>query len=276
MKKNKLAEYAVYAAKGFCVGSAMTVPGVSGGTVAIILDVYDRLIFSVASLFSDLKKNVLFLLTFGVFALLGMVSLSKLILIVSEFAPIPIRFFFIGAILGSVPMLYRKTELKKFNVKSVLFVLFGIVCVFALDFIPGELFELSDTFSVSQIPAFLIGGFALAVALILPGISFSHMLLIFGLYDRFYEALSSFDIVFLLCLCIPILIGTLLTIKLFEFVLKKYPVESYSAILGFAVASIKDIYVGFPSGVAMIIGTVLAFVAGASVVLAISGKQLKD
>lgn len=273
MQKNKLKEYGTYAAKGFCIGSAMTVPGVSGGTVAIILDVYDRLVFSVASIFKDFKKNFLFLCVLGLSMLIGMFSLSKLILFLSELAPIPVRFFFIGAIVGSIPMLYRKTELKKFSSVSLIFALLGVVCVFALDLIPTGLLDLSGSLSVSQIPAFCIGGVALAVSLILPGISFSHMLLVFGLYERFYDALTSFDIPFLICLGIPIAVGILAFIKLLEFVLKKYPMQSYSAILGFVIASIKDIYVGFPSGIGMIIGTILAFIAGLAVVLAVTGAK---
>lgn len=276
MQKNKLKEYGIYAAKGFCIGSAMTVPGVSGGTVAIILDIYDKLIFSIASVFKDLKKNFLFLCVLGFSMLLGMVSLSKLILFLSELAPVPVRFFFIGAIIGSVPMLYKKTELKKFSSVSIIFALLGVVCVFALDLIPAGILDLSDSFSASQIPAFCIGGVALAVSLILPGISFSHMLLVFGLYERFYEALTSFDITFLICLGLPIGIGILAFIKLLEFVLKKYPAQSYSAILGFVVASIKDIYVGLPSGFGMIIGTVFAFIAGFAVVLAVTGAKIID
>lgn len=273
MQKNKLKEYGTYAAKGFCIGSAMTVPGVSGGTVAIILDVYDRLVFSIASIFKDFKKNFLFLCVLGLSMLIGMFSLSKLILFLSELAPIPVRFFFIGAIVGSIPMLYRKTELKKFSSVSLIFALLGVVCVFALDLIPTGLLDLSGSLSVSQIPAFCIGGVALAVSLILPGISFSHMLLVFGLYERFYDALTSFDIPFLICLGIPIAVGILAFIKLLEFVLKKYPMQSYSAILGFVIASIKDIYVGFPSGIGMIIGTILAFIAGLAVVLAVTGAK---
>jgi putative membrane protein len=61
-----------------------------------------------------------------------------------------------------------------------------------------------------------------------------------------------------------------------EFVLKKYPAQSYSAILGFVVASIKDIYVGLPSGFGMIIGTVFAFIAGFAVVLAVTGAKIID
>ena len=276
MQKNKLTEYGAYAAKGFAIGSAMTVPGVSGGTVAIILDIYDKMVFSVASIFKDFKKNFFFLFTVGLAMLLGMISLSKLILLLSNIAPVPVRFFFIGAIVGSIPMLFRKTELKKVSPVSVIFCLLGVVCVFALDLIPSGLLDLSGSFSLAQIPAFLIGGVALAVSLILPGISFSHMLLVFGLYERFYEALTSFDIVFLICLGIPIAIGILAFIKLLEFVLTKYPVQSYSAILGFVIASIKDIYIGFPSGIGMVIGTVLAFIAGGALVLAVTCGKLTD
>ncbi len=264
-------EHAVYALKGFTIGSLMTVPGVSGGTLAIILNIYDKLVSAVANLFSNFKRNFIFLLTVGISLLLGMVTLSKLILLALNYVPIPVSWFFIGSIAGSIPMLFRKTGLRKFSFSALLCALGGIVCVFLLDFIPEGILELSGGFSPVQIPAFCICGIALAIAVIVPGVSFSHMLVIFGIYERFYTALSSLDIVFLLCVGIPTAIALLALIRLFDFLLKKYPAQSYSAILGFVIASVKDIYVGIPSDTIMIIASVAALLCGIAAVFAVTG-----
>ena len=122
-----------------------------------------------------------------------------------------------------------------------------------------------------QIPAFCICGIALAIAVIVPGVSFSHMLVIFGIYEMFYSALSSLDIIFLLCVGIPTAIALLALIRLFDFLLKKYPAQSYSAILGFVIASVKDIYSGIPSDAVMIIASVIALLCGIAAVLAVTG-----
>ena len=271
MSKNKVSEYAVYALKGFAIGSLMTVPGVSGGTLAIVLNIYDKLVSAVATLFSDFKKNFLFLFTVGLSLILGMLTLSNLLLIALNYAPIPVSFFFIGAIVGSVPMLLKKTELRSFSVSAFIFFALGVICVFLLSFIPNGVFELTGKFNPAQIPAFCVCGIALAVAVIVPGVSFSHMLLIFGIYERFYEALSSFDIVFLLCVGIPTAVALLLLIRLFDFLLKKYPAQSYSAILGFVIASVKDVYAGFPDSALLICVSFIALVAGSVAVLALTG-----
>lgn len=268
---NSVKEHAVYALKGFTIGSLMTVPGVSGGTLAIILNIYDKLVSAVANLFSDFKRNFIFLLTVGISLLFGMVTLSKLILLALDYAPIPVSWFFIGSIAGSIPMLFKKTGLKKFSFSALLCALGGIICVFLLDVIPEGILELSGGFRIEQLPAFCVCGIALAVAVIVPGVSFSHMLVIFGIYERFYSALSSLDIVFLLCVGVPTAIALLALIRLFNYLLKKYPAQSYSAILGFVVASIKDIYAGIPSDAVMIIASVFALLCGIAAVFAVTG-----
>ena len=271
MQKSNVKEYGIYALKGFIIGSAMTVPGVSGGTLAIILNIYDKLVSSVASFFSDIKRNTIFLLTVGVSLLVGMFTLSKLILLFLDKAPIPVSFFFIGAVIGSIAMLCKKTGLNKISFSALISALLGVLCVFALDLLPDGLFIFSGNPEISDIPAFSIGGIALAVALIVPGISFSHMLLIFGMYERFYEALSSFDVLFLICIGIPTAIALLALIKLLDFVLRKYAAQAYSAIIGFVLASIKEIYIGFPTDLLNIAVTALSFAVGAVLVLAFTG-----
>ncbi|MBQ6172550.1 MAG: DUF368 domain-containing protein [Clostridia bacterium] len=271
MPKNKITEHAVYALKGFTIGSLMTVPGVSGGTLAIILGIYDKLLSAVATLFSDFKKNIIFLFTVAISLLLGMVTLSRLILLALELTPVPVSFFFIGAIAGSVPMLFKKTGLKKFSISCFICAAVGIACVFLLDLIPDGILEINGGFQISQIPAFIVCGIALAIAVIVPGVSFSHILMIFGIYERFYQALSSLDFIFLLSVGVPTAIALLALIRLFDFLLKKYPSQSYSAILGFVVASVKDIYVGLPSDVVMIIASVAALAVGLVAVLIVTG-----
>ncbi len=271
MPKNKITEHALYALKGFAIGSLMTVPGVSGGTLAIILNIYDKLVSAVATLFSDFKRNFIFLLTVGVSLLIGMVSLSKLILLALNFAPIPVSFFFIGAIAGSIPMLFKKTGLKKFSLSALLCAAGGIACVFLLDLIPEGILELTDGLHLSQLPAFIVCGIALAVAVIVPGVSFSHMLMIFGIYERFYQALSSLDVVFLLCIGIPTAIALLALIRLFDYLLKKFPAQSYSAILGFVVASVKDIFKSMPADVLTALFSLAALLIGIAVVFAVTG-----
>jgi putative membrane protein len=168
-------------------------------------------------------------------------------------------------------MLFKKTGLQTFRLSALLCAAGGIACVFLLDLIPEGILELTDGLHLSQLPAFIVCGIALAVAVIVPGVSFSHMLMIFGIYERFYQALSSLDVVFLLCIGIPTAIALLALIRLFDYLLKKFPAQSYSAILGFVVASVKDIFKSMPADVLTALFSLAALLIGIAVVFAVTG-----
>ncbi|MBQ2882111.1 MAG: DUF368 domain-containing protein, partial [Clostridia bacterium] len=176
-------KHIITAIKAFFVGASMTLPGISGGTTAIILNVYDRLIQAVSGFLSpktfieNLKKNFWFLAIFAVSAVLGLMTLSKALLFITEKFPIPMHFLFTGAVLGSLPMLWKKTDSKKLSPKILLSAIIGLAAVFLTDLIPplsSEMTNITDGLGFSDILTFLISGIVLAFALILPGISFSH------------------------------------------------------------------------------------------------------
>ena len=271
----------VTAIKAFFVGASMSLPGISGGTTAIILNVYDRILKAVSGFFSpktfveNLKKNFVFLAVFGISAVLGLITLSKILLFITEKFPLPMHFFFMGAVLGSLPMLAKKTGVKKISPKILISVFVGIAAVFIIDLIPplsAEATDLTNGFGASELLTFLFSGIAIAIALIIPGISFSHMLLVLGIYETFYEALGSFDIPFLALIGISSLIGIALLIKIFDISMEKYPEITYSMISGFVIGSLKDLYIGLPTAW-MIPVCVLTLACGFSLVYAISPKN---
>ncbi len=274
-------KHIITAIKAFFVGASMTLPGISGGTTAIILNVYDRLIQAVSGFLSpktfieNLKKNFWFLAIFAVSAVLGLMTLSKALLFITEKFPIPMHFLFTGAVLGSLPMLWKKTDSKKLSPKILLSAIIGLAAVFLTDLIPplsSEMTNITDGLGVSDILTFLISGIVLAFALILPGISFSHMLLVMGIYETFYEALNSFNIPFLMIIGISLLIGVALLIKLLAVSMEKFPQISYAVIIGFVIGSLKDLYIGLPTGW-MIPVSLLTLAGGFSLVYAISLKE---
>jgi len=271
----------ITAIKAFFVGASMTLPGISGGTTAILLNIYDKLIQAVSGLFSpktfveNLKKNFWFLAIFAVSAVLGLMTLSKALLFITEKFPIPMHFLFTGAVLGGLPMLWKKTDSKKLSPKIFLSAVIGLAAVFLTDLIPplnSDLTNISDGLGFSDIVTFLISGIVLAFALILPGISFSHMLLVMGIYETFYEALNSLNIPFLLVIGISLLIGIALLIKILAISMEKFPQISYAVIIGFVIGSLKDLYIGLPTGW-MIPISLLTLIGGFSLVYAISLKE---
>ena len=274
-------KHIITAIKAFFVGASMTLPGISGGTTAIILNIYDRLIQAVSELFSpkdfvkNLKKNFMFLAVFAVTAVLGLVTLSQALLFITEKFPIPMHFLFMGAVLGSLPMLWKKTDAKKVTPKLLIGALIGLAAVFIIDLIPpmpSDYTNIADGFGFSEVITFLLSGIVLAFALILPGISFSHMLLVMGIYETFYEAIGTLNIPFLSIIGISLLIGIALLIKVLAVSMEKFPQLTYSMILGFVLGSIKDIYIGLPTGWLIPI-SILTLAGGFALVYAISLKE---
>ncbi len=102
----------------------------------LILGIYDDLIYSVSSFMKHKSASFKFLLLFSAGGILGMFLLSRPILYLIEEFPMPTLYFFMGAVLGGVPLIFKKSELKKFSIRGLFYVVVGIVIVTAVAFIP--------------------------------------------------------------------------------------------------------------------------------------------
>lgn len=260
--------------KGFIVGSTMMVPGVSGGSMAMVLGIYGKLITAVSSFFKDIKNNIAFLAEFAVFALLGIFLCAKPILAVIDMFPKVAMFFFIGLVFGSVPMLYKKSGVKKINFKDVLFFVIGVIIVLSCQFIPKLEFDPNAPFSLSLAVTQCLTGIIVAVGFILPGISFSYLLLILGSYDFIMNAVSNLNILVLIPFGVGFLLGVVLLTKILDICLSQAPEATYLIILGFLIGSIVPIYPGNPAGWEIPL-SVLTFAVGAVIIYMVSMKELK-
>ena len=106
--------------KGLVVGVANIIPGVSGGTMAVVMGIYDKLIGAVSDLRRDFKNSVIYLFPIGVGALLGILLFSYLIEYLLANFTMPTNIFFLGLILGSIPMIYRRATREKLKKVSLL------------------------------------------------------------------------------------------------------------------------------------------------------------
>jgi len=228
--------------KGYIIGSSMSVPGVSGGTMAILLGIYDRLISSISNFLKDIKGNILFLLKVCIGAGAGICSLSFLIKWLLEHFPLPISMFFLGAVVGGIPALYKKTKESPLRISSVIYFLLGLLIVISIGFIPEGSFSISAGSGIIHYIRILLTGIVIALALVLPGISTSHMLLVLGMYDTMLTAITKFDIVFIGILGIATLIGVFLITKPIEWTLNRFPHQTYCMIIGFVIGSTSEIF----------------------------------
>lgn len=259
-------------AKAIAVGGTMTVPGASGGTMAMILGIYEELIESMGNLPGLLAESMSrgsdacarrrlwdslrFLALFCLGALAGMALLARGVLSLLEHYPMAVSYFFLGAVAGGIPLICRQARVKKITWQALFWPLAGLLMVYGLAALPEGLFAagLSGGISSPGTPSFrallfqFLGGCILAVALILPGISVSQMLLMLGLYEPVMEAVSSLHFASLLPLGLGAVLCTLLVTRLLGGAMKRRPQPTYLLILGFVLGSLGELYPGLPEG----------------------------
>lgn len=268
-KSTRTRDYGTVALKGVCVGGSMLVPGVSGGSMAMILGIYDRLIEAVSSFFKHKKESICFLATFSIAAVVGMVLFAKPLLNLIECYPTVMMYFFMGAVCGSIPMIVRKAEVKQFDWKVIVYPVIGLLMMAGIMLLPKDLLSIGDRSNIFSYVPMLIAGIVVAIALVLPGISVSYMLLVLGLYQETMKAISTLDFLFLLPLGIGLILGIILTTKVLEYVMLHYPMATYLIILGFILASCIDVFPGIPSGI-NIVFAILMFFCGLTLLARIS------
>lgn len=227
--------------KGFVIGGTMTVPGVSGGTMAILLGIYDDLIGSVNRVWKDGGRNFVFLLVVAFGGGVGLLTCSGFLLNLLEKYPLYCGYFFVGAVGGGIPLLISSAGIRKIRSVNLLWPLLGLGLVLGIGRLPTGVFQMEVGGGLGFWFVQFLCGLLLAIALILPGISVSHMLLILGLYECIMEAVREFRFLSLLPLMLGVGVGILFFSKYLEKAMKKAPQVTYLVILGFVVASLFQI-----------------------------------
>lgn len=244
IKKIQIKEKIVEAVKAFVTGISMLIPGVSGGTMALVFGFYDKLIKAVSNIFKSFWKSLLVLLFYVIFAVLGFFLFSGVMSWLTDVSSLSVYSFFVGAILGGIPMIFSQTgaTVKTLKYYDFLFFFGGILFVVILSMIPETQIGFSGEKTVFYYLYLLLAGLLIAVALVIPGISFSHMLLVLGLYEPVLNAVKSLDILFLVPIVITAIIGVLLISKLLDKCMTVKPRQTFMMVLGFATASSIDIF----------------------------------
>ncbi|MFR6343683.1 MAG: DUF368 domain-containing protein [Christensenellales bacterium] len=268
----------LYIIFGVIIGVANIIPGVSGGTMAVVLNIYDKLIDSVSNFRKDFKKSIMFLLPIGIGAVLGIVAFSKLIEFLLTNYPLATNFFFIGLILGSIPMIFKRATEDRFRLSSLVpFLLFLIGMLVLSSFSDGAMSgEVVSQLSTGIFIKLLVCSAIAAAAMILPGVSGSMVMVILGTYNTVLTAISSMNILMLVPVGIGVLIGIVGGAKVIDLCLKKFPQATFFAILGLILGSIYPLIAnaGFSFSPEGIVAIVLMIVA-AGISLAFSSEKLK-
>jgi len=244
---------------GLAVGITEIIPGVSGGTIAIILGFYFELIETINHFTENLKKNLQFAIPLVLGMLTGIVLFSSLIHFLLNNYSFPTMLFFIGLITGIIPHIYSKVKEpdRRFEIKELLLIALPFIFLVTLSFLKSASVtnpeEIINTITVSFMIFIFFSGILAAMALVIPGISGSFVLLLLGIYPLAIYAISSIrilltdisDITLMLNICkvlgplgIGVIIGGLSMVRLIEKLLKNYHKILYSVILGLLAGSV--------------------------------------
>lgn len=242
--------------KGIVIGTANIIPGVSGGTMMVSMGIYDKLIHCITHLFSELKENIKFLLPIFLGAGAALIGLSFVIEPAFAYFPLQTNCLFIGLIIGGIPAIIRnlkdsdgKVRIKLSYIIPFLIFFAIVVGMAAIGEKEGAAADLSLSLW-SVIKLFVVGVIA-AATMVIPGVSGSMMLLLLGYYNpiiatinNFIKSLVALDVQGILHGCgvlIPaglgMIVGIFAIAKLIEVILKKFPMQTYWAIMGLIIAS---------------------------------------
>lgn len=292
--------YIINFIRGFCMALADSVPGVSGGTIAFIMGFYDDFIGSLNSLSSkdssdNKKKAIIFLFKLGIGWVFGMVLSVLFLSSIFEEQIYNISSLFIGFIIFAIPIIMKEEKESLIGkYKNIAFALLGIITVVLITYFnpssSGDGINLSVENLSFGTAVFVFVAAAIAIcAMVLPGISGSTLLLIFGLYAGIIKAIKeliTFNFSYLPVLIIfglGVITGIVSTIRIIKFLLKKYRSAMIYLILGLMLGSLYAVFMG-PTTLetpkaAMSLSTFsfLFFIVGGALILGLEkGKNLLE
>lgn len=226
--------------KGIIIGLGKIIPGVSGGVLAISLGVYEKGLEAINHFFSKLKENSRFLGLLSLGILISVVLASKIIKFSLDNYYLPTMLSFIGLIAGGIPNLFEKVNGKynKYNLLALILSFSSLFLIFIFD-------DYKTLVNNSGFVFFVLMGIVDAFTMIVPGISGTAILMLFGAYNDIITSLSSLtslnaimeNIEVLLPFTIGMIIGIIIFVKLITLLFHKFNTTMYFIIIGLALSS---------------------------------------
>ncbi|MDR0900877.1 MAG: DUF368 domain-containing protein [Methanobrevibacter sp.] len=230
------------------MGSADIIPGVSGGTIALITGIYERLVHGIGKIkfsfvkpllkgnFKEFKIKLLEEIDFGLFIPLGlgiaiaMLTLSKVIGFLMAVYPAFTFAFFLGLILASSYILY--TQIGGFTVNHIILSIIGFILAFIF-------VSLNPIATNHSLPIIFLSGLIAICAMILPGISGAFLLVLLGQYEYMLNALNSLNFIEIITFCIGALIGILGFSKILDYLLQHYKDVTMAFLIGIMIGTLR-------------------------------------
>ncbi len=262
------------------MGISDLIPGVSGGTIAVILGIYDRLLEAISKFFSrEYKQQLGFLIPLGIGIGSALLLLSRLIEYLLHHHYEPTQFFFIGLIIGVIPFMIKQADVKKnFSMKHYLVLVVAGFAVASMAFMnPDKSIEPITSLNLVSIIGLFFSGWLASMAMLLPGISGSFILLLLGVYSTAINALSTLNLPIITVIGAGVIVGFIISSKGIRYALTHIPHMTYAVIIGLIIGSIFVVFPGLTVPFTTIIMCIFTFLLGLGLtVLFGSGKLSQE
>ena len=286
---------------GIIIGISNIVPGVSAGTMFVILGIFKKLIDQVGLCLDEVKtmvknitkfkeknggiravgimfKNIFmsqktFLIPIAIGMIFAIYFVAKLFSILNPEQILYRNYIFLGLILGGIPALFKELKkgtdianIKKRKISIYIFMIIGFAMMFVLYLLKVNGIGLRkvgyEELSITMaLPLFLVGAVA-AASMVIPGISGSMVVLILGYYELMTVSISKLNMIFIIPFAIGILVGIMAILKLIKYLLDKHYTRTYSCIVGFVIGSLLMVFPGLPVGVMGYVITIICIAIG--------------
>lgn len=248
----KLKDTLIDIVKGFFIGTALLIPGVSAATIALITKVYDKLIGNVANLFKQFWPSFKVLIPIGIGVLVAIVSMWIPLKLATEHILFAIVCLFAGSMIGSVPDIFDNIRNEPIKKHHYLYLLLAILCGMLFGILSYHLnVDVSSLFSPIGWQLYLIIipiGFLAAAGVIVPGISGSMLLLVLGFYTNILGLVDKIKeqpgqvIGVLACMAVGVILGMIFFSILMKQLFKRVRTATFIWIIGLVVGSIFSLF----------------------------------
>ena len=238
----------IVALKGFAMGAANVIPGVSGGTIALLTGIFNELIDSLNAIMSISTWKLLinkkfkefwetihgtFLLWLAIGVVISIFSLAKLMDYVLDHHPVQTWAFFFGLII--VSSVFMLSDIKGWKSTDVLWLVFGVA-------LGAFICLLSPTETTSAMWFIAVCGAIAICTMILPGISGSFILVLFGKYEYIMEAVSELNIPVLIVFAIGCLVGIVAFSKFLHWLIGRFEKQTLLVLIGFTIGALVKVW----------------------------------
>jgi putative membrane protein len=262
--------------RGLIMGISDLIPGVSGGTIAVVLGIYDRLLEAISGFFSkEWRRHIGFLFPLAVGMGTALLALSRFIEYLLEYHYEPTQFFFMGLIIGVLPLIVVQAEVKyHFKIRHLSILFISAVLVASMAFINQD--KSADpitSLTLFTVLGLFLSGWLASMAMLMPGISGSFVLLLLGVYSTAIHALSELNVLLIAIIGSGVIVGFIVSSKGIRYLLFHHTHITYAVIIGLIIGSVFVVFPGFPDGSMTRILSVVTFMSGIGLSLLFRSKR---